>query len=314
MEDERLDHLIGFSRVVLTHKSKILRYGGIDYFTYRGEELSHYTNLNGFFGIVESNGFWLSDHRFLNDEEEFNNGRNLVIKIIKRLTTKKRFEKFKIVLDNVIIFLSNHEESPYYICSFSIKKDSLDLWKWYSSEDIGISIIFENNTSKQLYGHFCRLPHFLTPKVVYNDNIKCKILLDVIRAYYKEYRVDQENGLYQGEHILEHWHKELANRLIYEFIHFKHKEFSSESELRMIVSSRGGHFKDFEVQHRLANNKIIPYINMSNEYKDEKLPIKEIIIGPSNKQDVTKKSIEVYLKNIGYLNIPISFSKIPFRG
>jgi hypothetical protein len=102
----------------------------------------------------------LSDHRFLNDEEEFNNGRNLVIKIIKELTTKKRYEKFKIILNNVITFLSNHEESPYYICSFSIKKDSLDLWKWYSSEDIGISIVFENNTSKQLYGHFCRLPVF----------------------------------------------------------------------------------------------------------------------------------------------------------
>ena len=39
------------------------------------DEIFHYTDLNGLKGILEGRGFWLSEAKFLNDEEELKNGK-----------------------------------------------------------------------------------------------------------------------------------------------------------------------------------------------------------------------------------------------
>ena len=45
------------------------------------KDFCHYTNLQGLIGIVESNELWLSDHRFLNDELEYEYGKQLALSL-----------------------------------------------------------------------------------------------------------------------------------------------------------------------------------------------------------------------------------------
>lgn len=301
------NNIAAFLRANKISIQKIIKYIGKDYFIYNRGELAHYTTLTGFKGIIEENGFWLSDHRLLNDKEEFDNGRKLAICLITQLQNKTKYINFKKILNQVLINLKNYEEKPLYICSFSLKKDCLDLWKWYSKNDVGLSLVFNND---EVFFH--RLPKLITSKVFYNKKIKSKILLFIIKTYYEEYLKDESEEKYkkQNDIILP---QSLTNALVYHFIQFKHPEFESEQELRMVYPENENY--SYNIYHRLGIDKIIPYITTSDEYKDlGKLPLKEIIIGPNNKQKIIKKSLEIYLKNKGYENVQVSFSKIPFRG
>ncbi len=282
---------------------------------YIGNELTHYTTLDGLLGIVNNNGFWLSDHRFLNDEEEFENGRNLAIKILGKLISTNRYVLFRKILELVLFDLKNHAEMPYFICSFSTKKDCLDLWKWYSKSEIGISIVLDTKFDAP-ESHFGMIPIVMTSKVVYNDRTKCKIILNDIRNFYKEFIIDFENDQKRVEREDLVWSSALMNQLIFNFINFKHAEFESESELRIVVSAYRKEEYNLCLHHRVKD-KIIPYIDIGELYKKYnlgQLPIKEIIISPNCKEEIVKKSLEEYLKSKSYNDVRVSFSKIPFRG
>lgn len=288
----------------------------MDLFFYTGETISHYTDLNGLYGIVESGGFWLSDHRFLNDTEEFENGRKLTSNLIKLLISKQRHANFIVVLAETIKQLEAYSEQPYFVCSFSKKSDSLDQWRSYASNGHGISITFDY-TLKSL-SHFFAMPIISVNKVIYDDKEKVKRILRTIRNYKKEYIVDVEHS---NSIDLENWGSELAKHLALEFINFKHPEYYSEQEIRMAVSSSHlNHFKG--IKHRVGKDCIIPYITSKDIYDEsfeehlgtDKLPITEVRIGPTANQDMTAKSIEEYLKYKGYDSIKVIKSNVPYRG
>jgi len=285
---------------------------------YQGTELAHYTNLVGLQGILESQGFWLSDHRFLNDAEEYNNGKKLVIGLLKNLILKKRYMRFKSILERTLLLLENDkDESPYFICSFSTRIDSLDQWKGYANNSDGVAIVFDN-TMESMFNHFNMLPILKTSKVIYRDCKKYQILLKTIRRYFKEFLRDE---IEFPQYIdLDDWVQHLYKDLSLEFINFKNLEFESESEVRLIISDLkyGVEQKPcFKLQHRVANDRIIPYINTADEYrkhlKGKKLPIKKVIVAPTHK-DITYESVKSFLKNIGYGDVIVEKSKVPYRG
>ncbi|WP_287831619.1 DUF2971 domain-containing protein [Idiomarina sp.] len=285
-------------------------------FFYTGETISHYTNLSGLFGIVESGGFWLSDHRFLNDAEEFENGRKLTNNLLKKLAHKSRYVCFKDVLLEAISQLESYSEDPYYVCSFSKKPDSLDQWRSYGGNGQGISITFDN--ARKSLSHFFAMPILTVSKVIYSDNDKIKLLLRTIRRYKKEYVLDLEYG---NRVDVEDWGEYLARHLALEFINFKHPEYASEKEVRMAVSS--SHLHHFQgIKHRVGKDCIIPYITSKDIYDEsfekhlgtDKLPIIEVRVGPAVNQDMTARSIAEYLACKGYSGVEVIKSDVPYRG
>lgn len=288
----------------------------IDLYSYTGETISHYTNLGGLFGIVESGGLWLTDHRFLNDSEEFENGRKLTINLLKKLASKKTYFHFKDILLETVSQLENYCEEPYYVCSFSKKSDSLDQWRAYGVNGQGISITFDN--SNKSLSHFSAKPVLLVSKVLYNDSEKLKLMLRTIRRYKKEFFVDLEYG---NPSVNEVWSEELAKHLAFQFINFKHPEYESEQEIRMAVSSSYlGHFQG--IKHRVGKESIIPYLTSNDIYNESfkehlgtnQLPIIEVRVGPAVNQDMTAKSIEEYLSHMGYEGVKVIKSDVPYRG
>lgn len=287
-----------------------------DLFFYQGETISHYTDLNGLFGIIESGGFWLSDHRFLNDKEEFENGRKLTLNLLTNLKNKIRYSELKAVLDKSISILESYTEEPYFVCSFSKKPDSLDQWRSYADNGQGVSITFDN--TRNSLSHFFALPIFSTTKVLYDENKKIWRILNRIRRYRKEYLLDMEFG---NTIEINDWGEQLALSLAIEFINFKHSEYSSEQEIRMIVAS--SHLNRFNgIKHRVSDNTITRYITSKDIYSEsfeaalgtDKLPIKEIRIGPASNHDMTAKSIEAYLTDKGYRDVKVIKSNVPYRG
>jgi hypothetical protein len=145
MDTKNIDDIpFGWLRARLGKTYKVKHFD-MDWFDYQGAEITHYTNFSGFFGIVESGGLWLSDHRFLNDSEEYHNGRILALNILTKLGPKAKFKTFRNVLVAAADILEKIAEKACYVCSLSIAKDSLDQWRAYSSDDHSVAITFNNS-------------------------------------------------------------------------------------------------------------------------------------------------------------------------
>jgi len=286
-----------------------------DLFFYSGESINHYTDLKGLFGIIESGGFWLSDHRFLNDSEEFKNGKNLASDILEALSNKKRHKEFSLILAEACKFLNSYEEQASYICSFSKDKDSLDQWRSYANDGKGISITFDNTMRSS--SHFFIMPIMALSKVIYNDKEKSKIILRTIRKFKKEYLLDIEH---ENSIDIKEWGSQMSEYLAVEFMNFKHPAFESEKEVRLIVDTHYlNHFKG--VKYRVSEDRITPYLTSKDLYNDVfkkdngnfLLPIKEIHVGPTANQEMAIRSITEYMRSKGYKEVKILKSSVPYR-
>lgn len=296
------------------YKSK---YFDADLFFYSGKTISHYTDLGGLFGIVESGGFWLSDHRFLNDSEEFENGRKLTMAILENLSEKTCHQDFSDVLKATNKYLSKYREKACYVCSFSKDPDCLDQWRSYAKNGKGISITFDN--PQKSLSHFFMMPIMSISKVIYSDQEKSKRLIATIEKYESEHKTDKQHG---NPINTDDWASEMAKNLSLEFMNFKNAAFESEKEVRLVVSSSHlNHFKG--LKFRVSDDRIIPYLDSSDLYnndgfkniiKEELLPIIKIHVGPTANQEIMIKSIEEYIKARGYTNVKVVKSKVPYRG
>ena len=57
---------------------------------------------------------------------------------------------------------------------------------------------------------------------------------------------------------------------------------------------------------------MIPYLKLKLGDND-KLPIKYIRIGPGREQELTKRSVELYLQNKQYEHVEVRLSNVPYR-
>ena len=308
----------GMLRAEFTAQNKYLKKFAQNLF-FLQDTLYHYTDLNGLTGILENKGFWLSEAKYLNDKEELYNGCNLAIELIQNLINKKRYSSFKNILSKTISLLNENEFKNYYIASFSSKADDLEQWKAYSKNGSGICIGF-NTKLKTNFPHFMLGPVWMLHKVIYDDNIKCRILHLIIFKYLYEFKKDlQKNPKYID---IDDYAQSLSQSLTHTFINFKHKSFEQEKEVRLVCKVKDIQ-KDFHKKnYRTVNNIIVPYVctydiilnnKDGSKFKVDMLPISEIIVGPTINQEITIDSIENFTNDLGYKNI-VKTSKVPYRG
>jgi hypothetical protein len=86
----------------------------------------HYTDADGFKGIIESQEIWATSIYYLNDWTEFYHGRNAFIEGAKALLKSKEAEE---AARDILLVLSNNRPHVY-VCSFSGAKDGDDLSQW----------------------------------------------------------------------------------------------------------------------------------------------------------------------------------------
>lgn len=281
--------------------------------------LYHYTDLNGLTGILQNKGFWLSEAKYLNDKEELYNGCNLTIELIESLINKKRYLSFQEVLLKTISLLKNNEFKNYYITSFSSKADDLEQWRAYSKNGNGVCIGF-NTKEKTNFPHFMLGPVWMLHKVIYDDNIKCRILHLIIFKYFYEFKQDLEKN---SKYIdIDDYAESLSQSLIHTFINFKNKAFEQEKEVRLVCKVQDIKRDFYKKNYRIINNIIVPYVctyevilnnKDGSKFEVDSLPISEIFVGPIINQEITIESIKNFTSDLGYKNI-VKSSKIPYRG
>jgi hypothetical protein len=215
----------------------------------------------------------------------------------------------------------NFEKSDnYYITCFSSDPDSLDLWRSYSKAETGISLEFsvKNNLD---FPFFSTPPDIRLSKVIYDDELKSDYTKGIITNVLSEVEADLRKGIPYSEDHFDDIIKHIISPMRLYFSFFKHQSFSSEKEIRMIYQEKNE--TDFDNLHfRTSKMGLIPYYR-SNEFilydEDKKrclaknLPLEKITIGPTKYFTEITRSVSIYLQKMGYSDIEIVQSKVPFR-
>lgn len=280
--------------------------------------LYHYTNIAGFQGIVETKGFWISSIRFLNDYKEYDHGIELCTEIIHSLKNEYQQENENRFLDILMKKLVN-PINDVFVVSFCEDGDLLGQWRGYGQGEYGISMGFP---IRELVNHLFNHGNdriFAFP-VIYEDMSKQLVLREILRIGIESVKRNKYGSV---DWIL----SDIADLILESLYHyipfFKDKSFADEREWRSVHTNYAKDAKSqYPIHFRPRGSSLLPYIEVQLhqvvEKEDKKtmepcLPLREVIIGPSSKQDLTHESVKYYLKMKGMNNVSVKDSAIPFR-
>ncbi|WP_416826265.1 DUF2971 domain-containing protein [Ectobacillus polymachus] len=277
----------------------------------RVDTLYHYTNLEGLLGIIETPGFWATHIQYMNDSKEYLHGLSLCNDIIKEITNQVSSNNKKVQFLEKVYEKLNTVDSEDFVVSFCPDGDLLSQWRGYSRGQYGVSIGF----NVRELGEF-RTPrdneYFYPRQVIYDLEIQRTVIIEMLQM--SLLHIDSDSVPLDLEFIP----AEVARALKYYIPLFKDSSFSEEREYRLFTTnfaqSNGGHNLAF----RARGNVILPYVKLEleNSHRNEEvnLPIKNIIVGPSDSTQFTIDSIKYYLKEKKYKNYnDVVPSKIPYR-
>ena len=295
----------------------------------KGLPLWHYTSADGFCGIIrnkqEEHGklhFWFTRSDCLNDTSEGSHVLDLFHEICSELLNRKKISQdFYDLLRGVTIpdehFISynipqrgSKEQKQVmdrvschaFICSFSLKADSLDMWRYYSKANTGVALALSPKIFTEYIDYhyakcnneevvFCAMDSF---KVVYDSERKRTILNDLVCDLYSVYCQPPQSENIRKENViqmLQYYLRTLQFR-------FKHDCYSSEEEFRFVFylpNQKPEPLKDRlpEVQFRTQNGLIIPYIDLAVKCRNAHLY--EVLISPYSKNSASVTAINDYL-------------------
>lgn len=308
--------------------------------------LYHYTNIEGLYGILESDSLWASNINFINDSSEYTYG----ISLFENVATQKR-SKFKSkllceVLENITELLNIGKENTY-CASFCENKDLLSQWRGYAASSTGVAVGFKNIS-------FSIINKYYEDRVVASISSKpYKVIygyeegLKYIEGLFNKLDCFLMNLVNNGD-IDDINDKQLIKSLVCSISGivplFKDEAFIEENEWRIAtcIDNNALFGISAHTKFRTRGNVLLPYISLYPNHWDEffelyteedevgtgtfdketldkfsigkRLPIKEIIIGPSATQELTASSLKLYIRVKNIDDILVSYSKIPFRG
>lgn len=267
------------------------------------KSLFHYTTVPGLFGIIENECFWLTNIQYMNDLSEIRYAKNLIKDMLAQLSLKDKYvDGFSKYLNRVEEF--NIEYNNYYIACFTHNGDSLPMWTMYG-KDCGVAIEIDLTSEY----HFVFGPNCFFEDMLYEESIFYRFIENVVDIYYAEY-TKLINCKHIDECIVDGVMNELCANIVWYAHNLKNRNFSHESETRLFYRYKN----DYTIKYRIKNNFIVPYVEMPPRQfnKGKKLPIKSIVVGPGEEQDLVRYSIDEFMKSKGY-DIEVRLSTIPYR-
>ena len=306
------------------------------------QPLWHYTSANGFQGIVKNNKtllFRFTRSDCLNDTSEGSYIDDLFQEtglkmfhdrqiseeyydIIKECKTDtKKFMSFPVPpsegCEGKSIACS--PDCDAFICCFSLSKDSLDMWRYYSKNDGGyalkcVPLIFEKQKYPDSFKYnenefFGSLYGF---RVVYEKALQTSMVTDILKNCYDAYLIGVPNEDTDAKNV-----RAIINLFLeqYQFI-FKHPCFSTEDEYRFVYfrpKQQLDNLKSKMYDVKYANRKgvIVPYIEIPIENANAYL--REVMISPLITDRFAVETAQDYLKSCGFDKCKVTASTLPVR-
>jgi hypothetical protein len=283
----------------------------------------HYTNLDGMLGILNSQSLWASNIEFLNDSVEYEYGVNLCKLILDERLLAEKQDEIRNYLQ-IIMDLLDKPKGDIYSLSFCQSGDLLSQWRGYGNNDASVAIGFSIMNGLQFRATDTINEMFYPQSVVYEKFNQKALIMAII-----DKGIDLIiNNKYDSDDMAAG-----ANNALRYFVlpYLKDISFQEEKELRIIIRTEKTSQKDIplEVLYRKRGHYLLPYVvkkychissfvtkdNGQPDYynMESKLPITDIIVGPSQDQPLLVNGIKHYLNKKQMNDITVSVSAIPYR-
>lgn len=264
--------------------------------------LYHYTDLNAFKSIIENKELWASNVLYLNDHSE---GKFFGKAIIEEIEKKIPISDIQCKeISQYITNISNWKNLPLqdiYTVSFCENGDLLNQWLAYGNGTGGISLGFEKKILRKLSRNLeeqlgknliCFTTSVKLKKVLYGIREGEKIKIPFLKSFIEKIKKNEELDQY------------IFSILVFaEYIFFcKDPAFKNEKEWRITIKQNSDDLKN--IDFRQKGDFFLPYFKFKLfEIGDEtvKIPLKEIILGPSNYQELNRRSIIQFLVKQGFI-------------
>lgn len=308
------------------------------------KELYHYCSLETFYNIIESNCFWLSHPKFMNDLSEHKYSIGTTKKFLHEYNNKidendASKELLNRIESNILDYEGKfegfdegkYEQLEFFTC-FSSDGDSLPMWSMYRGKDVGIAMgldFTDKNYFIDIPKHsdeditlekrspFYHINFCIFSDITYEEGKIEKainIFLEQVRCDYKTIKTEFNNDI---QYVNEYLSNRATSTLVNMATNLKNNNFSYEKETRLIVPF----YADEDIKFRVRDKFIVPYIEfplVNNKQKFNKpiIPIKSITISPNAEEpELVKASIWAFLNHKGYKidKKEIKQSSIPFK-
>jgi hypothetical protein len=275
----------------------------------------HYTNGEGFLGIMESCSLHATQVASLNDSKETKYATELFrVAAQKLLSEQEKDTAAQQFLEKLLELVAENPESPtqgiskFFVTCFSAEEDDMTQWDRYGRPN-GYAI-----------GFFARglwlEPTSRLYKVIYDRALQEKVIAELVKATLDFFL----EGL-TGERLQDptKWAEEFYaawDEWIYRLAPLaKDYKFRAEREFRIVHELKLSDFSS--VRFKQKETMLGRYIALKTpswvKRRSPLLPIAKIIVGPGRNQEVTKISIRLLLDQMGYPQIPVLISEVPLQ-
>lgn len=270
----------------------------------RPSVLYHYTTRQGLLGIVREKGIRASDARYLNDAQELTTAVTIARTLIqtRRGTAPPKFGQLYSRLDGVLESLALRHDA--FVFSMSADSgDVLSQWRAYSRSGNAYAIGFD---SEALMKAAPRGSHLSSCQY---EEPRQRELVGLL--------LDDTEGALNADVIAGKTEEEALLRALAVFaIGFvlvapllKHRSFREEKEWRLTLPVISAW--DQGVEFRDAGTLLVPYCNI--HLPAEKLPINEVVVGPTPHPDLEARAVSALLTVAGLPGARVRKSEIPYR-
>lgn len=261
--------------------------------------LSHFTTVAGLKGICESRSLWASNVTFLNDRRELVHGieasRRAILQFLNSTEGVGDYEEY---LREAVNTLTDSGVPDTYATCFCKASDLLSRWRGYSGRVQGVSLTFDGRALRRMFGEADALPI----EVIYDDERAAQRLLKSVHSTLELY----EDGMYAVDPTTRNRFVESLARLV---PRFKDSGFAEEREWRFVLQTRSGKLPNVHFHER--DGVLVPYVIISSG--DAPLPLVKVTVGPGKDQELTRRSIERFLRHAGYFETEVVPSNVPYR-
>jgi hypothetical protein len=273
-------------------------------------ELYHYTNLNGFSGIINSSELWLSNLYFLNDKNEFELGLKFVIEQLESyksgFSVLKPTKYFIEALEKAIDFIK--EKDAPYILSMTANSDLLSQWRGYTNNGVGVNIGFNKKYFKE--------NDLKVYKCIYNIEKQKEIINHILtQSIFMFIGIADSQGIFKDSDDIDLSQYDKAvtiagqyfiDKTIFFCSLIKDKSFEEENEWRLLLVD-----EESEINFINVGNYFKPFKKI--KIKDLNYSINQIMMGPNSEQELCGSSMKMLLKKHNIEIEKLKYSEIPYR-
>jgi Protein of unknown function (DUF2971) len=275
--------------------------------------LYHYTTVRGVKGILDEHKIWGTDARFVNDMSELSYANTVIDDVASAIKSEGVVGLPATFLDaNAGLLASFTETFGVYVSCFCTEGDRLSQWRGYPADGGGFALGFEPGPMRDKTGLRLR-------RVLYDRDQQLALVGQVLRFMCEWLATVEGSGPHLDYVVMVALQE--TNFLLSECAFcFKHPSFREEDEWRLVYLA----INDVGLPHapllfREQETGLVPYVDMRPTGDPpgviaSRLPLTEIVVGPTRHPELSRKAMADYVKSCGYEeDVVVRNSEIPLR-